>query len=151
MSGSSSVKIGTDFQKASGVSAKQEKPLLPVSFRVTATEKEKLQRDAGSLSLSAYIRQVLFGDDVSIRPARFLRKQRKPKIDARELARLLATFGKSDMARSILALSLAAQAGELDVSPDVSDKLEQACDDIQEIKLCLIMALGIKPQKDHSS
>lgn len=49
----------------------------------------------------------------------------------------------------MLALSLAAQMGDLDVTPEVSDKLEQACDDIHEIKVALIMALGIKPQGER--
>ena len=44
---------------------------------------------------------------------------------------------------------MAAQAGDLDASPDVSGKLEQACDDIHEIKVALIMALGVKPQGER--
>ncbi len=128
---------------------KNRKRPVPISIRVTTGEKEQLQRAAGTLAISAYIRQKLFGDNVAKREIRYLKKQRQPKIDTQEIARLLGTFGKSELARSILALSLAAQIGDLDVTPDVSDKLKQTCDDIHEIKVALIIALGIKPQETY--
>lgn len=120
--------------------------LFPVSFRVTAEEKALLKKDAGKLAIAHYIRKCLFGNYVSPRAQRYLKKQKTPQIDTQELALLLGMFGQSELARSMLALSLAAQAKELDITPEVSDKLERACDDIQDIKTILITALGVKPQ-----
>lgn len=112
-------------------------------------EKEHLTQAAGALALSSYIRKKLFGDDVLERAARYRRKQREPSVDTKELARLLGMFGQSELATAILALSLAAAQGNLDVTPDIEDKIEAACDDIHTIKIALIMALGIKPQESN--
>lgn len=132
------------FEDASGDDNAQDavtsEKLYPISFRVTADEKARLQKAAGTMSLSAYVRSQLFG-------VRAARRESQPKLNAVELARLLGKFGQSEMATHILALSLAAQAGELEVTPDVSGKLERACDDIEEMKLALIVALGMKPRK----
>ena len=130
----------------SDIIGKQDQPLFPVSFRVTKEEKAWLKKDAGAMAVAHYIRKCLFGNYVSPRAQRYLTKQKTPKIDAQELALLLGMFGQSELARSMLALSMAAQAGDLDVTPEVSGKLERACDDIHDIKTILITALGVKPQ-----
>lgn len=122
-------------------------PTVPLSIRVTEDEKAQLQALAGSLAISAYIRQQLLGDGVvKQRAKRYLKKPRKPSVDSAEVARLLSMFGRSELAQSMLALSLAAQQGTLDVSQDIEERIELACEDIHTIKLALILALGVKPQ-----
>ena len=128
---------------------KSRKRPPPISIRFSNEERDRLDQDRKQLSISAYIRQKLFGNEVSARPKRYIKKQREPNIDHTEIARLLGTFGQSELARSIITLSMAAQAGDLDTSPEVFCKLEQACDDIHEIKIALIMALGVKPQGER--
>jgi hypothetical protein len=136
-----------DFSNKNAAPDKKAKPkTVPVSIRVTEEEKAYLEQLAGSLALAHYIRLQMLGDMARERPKQYQKKQRQPKIDDVEIARLLGMFGKSELATSMLALSLAAQSGDLDVSEDVESKLERACDDIHEIKIALIMALGIKPQ-----
>jgi hypothetical protein len=125
-----------------------EKPLLPVSIRVTAEEKEQLQKAAGALSMSAYIRHRLFGDGKTARPSRFLKKQRQPQIDSELVARLLGTLGASDMTKALFGLLLAAKAKELEVTPEISDRLEQACSQIEEMRDILVLALNVRPRKD---
>ncbi len=142
MSSPSHVDLAKDFKTRD----KRSKPLLPVSFRVTAEEKAQLQKMAGSLAISAYIRQKLFGDGATHRKARYLRKQRKPSIDHETLARLLGMLGHSELATSLLALSLAAQSGSLPVTLELTDELHSACDDIHDMRVALIMALKIKPE-----
>lgn len=120
---------------------------LPLSIRVTEDEKAQLQAMAGALAISTYIRQQLFGDVATKRRAkRYQKKQRQPAVDSTELARLLGMFGRSELARSMLALSWAARQGQLEVSPEIEDQIERACEDIHTIKLALILALGVKPQ-----
>ena len=128
---------------------KSRKRPPPISIRFSNEERDRLDQDRRQLSISAYIRGKILGDEVTKRPKRYTKKQYKPNIDHAEIARLLGMFGQSELARSIIALSLAAQAGDLDTSPEVFCKLEQACDDIHEIKIALIMALGVKPQGER--
>ena len=129
---------------------KSAKSTLPVSIRVTAQEKHELQQMAGAKPISAYIRGRLFGDAVAARPKQYLKKQRQPRFDHVEIARLLGMFGQSQLATSMLALSLAVQAGELQVTPDVASQIECACNDIKDIRSTLVMALGMKPQGGHA-
>lgn len=149
MSSSSDVNFTFNFAKSDQHAPQKRKRVAPISVRVTGDEKARLQEMAGAMAVSSFIRQTLLGEDVAKRPKRYIKKQRKPNIDHTEIARLLGMFGQSELGRSMLALSLAAQTGDLDVTPEVSDKLEQACDDIHEIKVALIMALGIKPQGER--
>ncbi len=76
--------------------------------------------------------------------------KKEPSINSVELARLLGMFGQSELATSMLALSLAAAQGHIDVTPEIEDKIDSACDDIESIKLALIMSLNVKPQGGSS-
>lgn len=133
-------------EKASKPKRKKKPHTTTVSFRVTNEEKAHLEAKAGAQTLGAYARQELLGDVAVKRSKRHQKKPYQPKIDHVEIARLLGTFGQSEWARSIIALSLAAQAGDLEVDVAVENKLDHACDDIHDIKVALIMALGVKPQ-----
>ena len=125
---------------------KKQKPLLPVSFRVTQEEKDQLSKAAGNTSVSSYVRQCVLGDLANVRPARYHKKQKDPSLTTVELARLLGMFGQSELATSMLALSLAATHGHMDVTPEIEDKIDSACEDIETIKMALILALNVKPQ-----
>ena len=143
--------MGIFNQEAGKVAAKpansENQKTVPLSIRVTTDEKAQLERMAGAQALSAFMRQRLFGEAAAAaRPKRYQKKPTEPKIDHIEIARLLGTFGQSELARSMLALSLAVQMGELEVSAEVENKLERACTDIHEIKTALIVALNVKPQ-----
>lgn len=141
------VMLKEDFNASAVKPAKKKhRPSIKLSFRVTAEEKDCLSKSAGKMALSAYIRQKLFGDKAEQRPKRYQKKQPRPTMDAIECARVLGNMGQSELAASMLALSMLAQSGELDVTPEVSGKLERACDDIHDMKQALIVALGIKPQ-----
>lgn len=144
MSGSTLVQA---FDEAARRPAKvRRKVPPPVSIRFKEAERARLVRDAGTLSLSGYIRRKLFDDDVSARKPRYLRKQRRPGLDHETLARLLGVLGQSELATSMIALALAAQSGALPVTPDLSEKLDTACADIRAMRTELIVALKIKPE-----
>lgn len=126
---------------------KKKPPTLPVSIRVTKEEKAILRKMAGSMAIAHYIRKCVFGDDAAPRAKRHEKKQPSPPaIDYVMLAQVLGNLGQSELATSMLALALAAKSGELEISDKVENKLDRACDDIQEMKHLLIVALGIKPQ-----
>jgi hypothetical protein len=126
---------------------KRVRSIPPVSIRVSAEEKAQLKQMAGNLALSAYIRQRLFGDTVKGRAKRHQEKPKQPKFDHVEIARLLGMFGQSELARSMLALSLAVQAGQLVASSEVELQICRACEDIHEMRTVLITALKVKPQE----
>ncbi len=155
MRGSEQFDLLSVFNSAAGtvkpVSFRKKKAhTMPVSIRVTAQEKHELQQMAGAKPISGYIRERLFGDAVVVRPKQYLKKQRQPRFDHVEIARLLGMFGQSQLATSMLALSLAVQAGELQVTSDVTSQIECACNDIKDIRSSLVMALGMKPQGGQS-
>lgn len=62
----------------------------PFSIRLTPSEKAYLTKKAGSRPLGAYIRQEILGDQTHSR-----RKERKPKVDEKQVAALLAELGQS--------------------------------------------------------
>lgn len=144
MSGSSHVEA---FKAAAGVPKvpRRRKRPPPFSIRFTDEERTRLEREAGRMALAAYIRHKLLGEDAADRRPQSRRKQRRPTIDHETVARLLGTLGQSELARSMIAIALAAQSGALPVTPELSDRLDTACDDIAEMRTALIAALGVKP------
>ena len=151
MSNSSNIfpELQSDFDLAANGTKpdnKKQPRSVPLTIRVTQEEKDQIKQAAGAIALSSYIRQKLFGDAEAFRPVRYQKKQKEPAIDAVEMARLLGMFGQSELATSMLALSLAAAQGHIDISEEIEEKIDCACDDIHTIKLALIMALGVKPQ-----
>lgn len=148
MSHSDQLNLLQDFNASSGVPnpRKQKSKTTSISVRVTEKEKAALQAMAGTMALAHFIRDKALGDDAEARAKQHQVKPRKPSIDSMELARLLGMFGQSELATSMLALSLAATQGNLDVTPELEEKIECACDDIQTIKMALILALKVKPQ-----
>ena len=118
-----------------------------ISVRVTLAERAMIKQMAGTVAVSNFIRQRLFGDDVDYRPTKYLRKKREPKLVHVEIARLLGMFGNSELAQSLIALSIVAERGELDVTDEIEDSIQAACEDIETIKIALMLALGIKPQE----
>ncbi len=120
----------------------------PFSLRLSWDERAQLEREAGRLSLGEHIRRKLFGktETKGGTRQRSHTKPHNPTIDHVALAQLLGTLGQSELGRSMIALSMAAQCGALPVDDELTDKLHSACDDISEMRNVLIVALGIKPQ-----
>lgn len=147
MSSPSQYNLTGVFNEQSSQNKKKSKGTTKVSIRVTEEEKALLEQMAGTVALAQYIRKRLFGNDTAERPKRYTKKQRKPDMNLKDTAQILGMFGQSELAKAVLGLSNAAQAGKLDVSPDVQDKIETACEEIHTIKMALIFALGVKPQR----
>lgn len=130
----------------------QDKPkTTSISVRVTEEEKAALQAMAGTMALAHFIRKRLFEDEAEKRPKHYAKKKYQPSLEAKDLAQLLGMFGQSELATAVLALSLAATQGNLEVTDEVEEKIECACDDIETIKKSLILALSIKPQSESGS
>lgn len=109
----------------------------PVSIRLSADERSRLEAEAGKRSLSEYIRTRLFGED------RRARAIPAPKIEARQLAHVLAVLGQSELAPSLRELLRAVQIGDLPAPEEIEVRLTTACNATLEIRRHLMTALGL--------
>ena len=134
------------FEGVARAPQRKRKHSSPVSIRFSEDERARLEREAGDTALSTYVRERVLGSAAAPRARRYRQKKRQPGLDAQTVAQLLGTLGQSELGRSLLALALAAQSGALPVTPELTEKLETACDDIQEMKAALICALRVKPE-----
>lgn len=114
--------VSREFQEASGseVPKRRKKP-APFSLRLSADERANLQAQAGGRPLGAFIRERLLGDQAEKR-----RIQRKPRIDDKQAAMLLAELGHSRLSSNLNQLAKHANTGSLDVSPEVERELHDA-------------------------
>lgn len=137
--------LSSDFKAAAKPERKQRrKSPPPLSLRLSEEERECLRRDAGDMSISAYIRGKLFDGEATPRRKRYERKQKLASADYVALAQVLGKLGESDLASSMLVLAMAARDGTLPVDDELENKLHTACDDIHQMRMTLITALGLK-------
>lgn len=117
----------------------QGKTPPPFSLRLTFEERAKLETAANGVPLGAYIRAVLFDQD--LRKVR--RRNANPVRDHTELARILAALGSSRLSQNMNQMAKAVNTGSLPVTPDTEKHLQEACADIAAMRAALISALGL--------
>lgn len=124
----------------------------PFSLRLTFEERAKLERSAGSIPVSAYVKSLLFAED-----APHYRSRRKaPEADEKLLAEVLACVGASRIANNLNQLAKAANTGTLYFDADTKADIKRACDDINAMRHLLMRALGVgeeraRPVKESTS
>lgn len=136
------LRASDSFQKASCVTLRttsRKKPPSPFSIRLSEEERAYLIQQAGGRTLGVYIRQRLLGDRAEKR-----RAFRKPKIDDKQLAQVLAELGASWFSSNLNQLAKSANMGTLDVSRNVEQELQDACGAVLAMRDALLMALGLK-------
>ena len=111
----------------------------PYSLRLTFEERQLLEKNAGPLPLSIYIRERLFDA-----PSPRKRAYRKPVKDEAKLAQLLAELGRSNLANNLNQLAKANHSGSLPLTKETEEMLREACADVEALKKLLIEALGIR-------
>lgn len=110
----------------------------PFSLRLNFAERAQLEKQAGGMHLSAYIKSVLFAED-----APTYRKRRRPaEADQKILAEVLACLGASRISNNLNQLAKAAHTGSLIVDDDTKADIKQASEDIRAMRLLLMEALG---------
>lgn len=110
----------------------------PISIRLTAEERTRLETAAAGTSLSAYAREKLLGSNTHLEPIRV------PTVEERVVARTLAALGQSEIAASLRDLSEAAKNGLLPVDEETVQLIEGACNAVHELRDELIGALGLR-------
>ena len=143
-----------DFAKAKACSPKSKprKHPPPFSIRFTDEERARLDRDAGTLSLAAYIRLKLFaGDDPPPTARKSVRKKMStPSAELAVLGHMLGGLGQSRLASNLNQIAKAANMGALPVSPELEQELSEACAAVTAMRNDLIDALGIKARGGSS-
>ncbi len=120
---------------------KQTPKTTPFSIRLTAEEKDTIKQAAGTKPVGAYVRSRLLGENVATR-----HKTRRPGVDQKKFAFVLAELGKTRLASNMNQIARAANAGALPVTRELVEELHAACADIRSMRFALIEALGIKPE-----
>ena len=125
----------------------------PFSMRFTDDEREALELAAAGRPLAAYIRWLIFKEDMPEMPKRRTRGE-SASPEHKELAKLLGALGKSRIASNINQLAKAANSGSLPVNKEIINALNESVAAIQWMRESLIKAMGIKPQskdeEDHN-
>ncbi|AKO96680.1 hypothetical protein MALG_01496 [Marinovum algicola DG 898] len=135
-------KLSHKFKNVDGL-APLEKPAsgkpTPFSLRLSFEERARLEHDAAGMSLGAYIRDRLFGEDVAPRQSR----GKFPVKDYAALGRVLAALGASRLSSNLNQLAKAVNTGSLPVTPETEEDVRQACKDVQAMRRDLLIALGL--------
>ena len=125
--------------------AQRQKLPPPYSIRFTHEERARLDREAGKMPLSRYIRLKLFGADADqVKSRRPRVKRHQPNLDQQALGRVLAGLGASRLASNLNQIAKAAHMGALPVTPELEADLREACEALQDMREDLITAMGIK-------
>jgi hypothetical protein len=129
-----------DFNKIAAKPA--PKCPTPFSLRLTFEERAQLDRDAAGMSLGAYIREKLLGDDVAPRKTR----GKFPVKDQEALGRVLGALGSSRLSANLNQIAKAVNTGSLPVTPETEDDLREACAAVLVMREELMLALGRSPR-----
>ena len=122
------------------MSKTQGKRTPPFSIRLTFEERARLERNAGTLGVSAYIKSLLFAEDAP----RYRARSKSPVKDQQALAEVLACLGASRIANNLNQLAHAANLGNLYFDDPTCAVLTQACADIRVMRQLLMKALGVE-------
>ncbi len=119
--------------------AKSGQQAAPLSIRFTDSEKARLKDLAGGKPLGQYIRDRVLDGASATR-----NRVQAPLKDAEPLGHLLGLLGQSRLASNLNQIAKAANQGSLPVTVELEADLKKACEDISEMRLLLLRALGIK-------
>ena len=128
-----------EFNAAAKSNAPKYPP--PFSLRLTFEERALLEKSAAGMSLGAYIRSQLFGDQATPRRTR----GRFPVKDHASLGRVPGQLGASRLSANLNQLARAVNTGILPVTPETDEALQEACAAIEEMRAELLQALGKAP------
>ncbi len=132
--------IQNQFLAVTGKAKPDKKPSPRVTLRLTEDELERLKRAAAGVSVSSYIRDKLFGKDVSLRKTR----RRNPVKNEEALAQVLGKLGQSRIANNLNQIAYEANCGSLLMDEETEREIKLACARIAWIRVKLIEALGLE-------
>ena len=119
----------------------------PFSMRFTKEERRSLELAAAGRPLAAYIRWLIFKEDMPDMPKKRTRGETASQ-DQKQLAKLLGALGKSRISQNINQLAKAANSGSLPVTEEIVDYLNESVSAIQWMRKTLIKGMGVKAQNE---
>lgn len=130
------------FRRAAALPRPLQKParaLPPFSLRLSADERARLKREAGSMPLGAYIRsRLLAGAEIP------RRRLRQPARDDARLGQILGALGQSRIANNLNQIAHAANLGALALTPEQAANLREGCQAVRAMRNDLLRALGLE-------
>lgn len=111
----------------------------PVCVRFSEEERALLEQKAGDLTLSAYVRLCVLGEDAPKHRTR----SKKVVEDHQALGQLIGALGRSNVPNNLNQISKAVHNGDLPLPHDVALDLNQAAFEIAYMRHMLMTALGL--------
>lgn len=109
-----------------------------ICLRLNDDEAARLSRMSAGMTVSAFVRERVFGEDGGRRKA----KDRRPVASDVELAKALALLGQSRIANNLNQLAHHANAGTLIPDDEIIAKIDEAYAHVVEMRETLLAALG---------
>ncbi len=119
----------------------KQKRLAPLSLRLTLEERGRLEDQAGSMALGAYIKSVVFDEDAP----KYRNRRASPVAEQQLLAEVLARLGQTRTASNLNQIAKHLNQGTLVVDEELAADLHQAVAEVAWMRVTLMQALGIKP------
>lgn len=132
-----SVPVAKNFSRASA--EPQSTPAPRITLRLSDEENAKLRDLAADMSVSAYVRKCVFGDDTTRRK----RRSYMPFKDQQALAQALALLGMSRIANNLNQLAHQANVGSLVMDEMACAHIEEAYAHVRQMRDQLITTLGL--------
>lgn len=110
-----------------------------ITLRLTAEEDAKLRKLCEGMTVSAYVRQRLFGDGVDRRK----RRSHVPVRDQQALAQVIGLLGETHIANNLNQLAYHANTGTLLIDEQTTAQINEAYDHVCFMRDALIEALGL--------
>jgi hypothetical protein len=124
---------------AKAVSHPRGKASPRITLRLTQEEDARLRQLCEGMTVSAYVRQRLFGDDVGRRR----RRSHAPVQDQQALAKLLGLLGETHIANNLNQLAYHANTGTLLIDEQTTGQINEAYGHVCFMRDALIEALGL--------
>ncbi|MEL6686159.1 MAG: hypothetical protein AAFP97_00900 [Pseudomonadota bacterium] len=112
-----SVSAQKSFNESAQTASKRRRKPRPVFVRATEEEREQLERNAGDLTISAYVRSRCIGDTAEPHRTR----SKRPVKDYEALCQALDLLGKSRLPSNVNQFAKAVNTGTLDL-PEVTEE-----------------------------
>ncbi|WP_274379239.1 type IV secretory system conjugative DNA transfer family protein [Rhodophyticola sp. CCM32] len=107
----------------------------PFSIRLNDEERAALERQAGSMPLSSYVKSVVFADEAP----RHRKRRAMPEADQRLLAEILARLGASRSASNLNQIAKHLNQGTLVIDEDLEADLKQAIVDVAWTRVAIML------------
>lgn len=130
-----------EFNETTKCNQKQKRKYpSPLTLRLTLDEWDRLRVLAAGMSVSAYVRDCVFGDGAAPRK----RRSYAPVADQEALGRVLHLLGQTHIANNLNQIAYHANCGNLDLDDETEADIKETCAHIAYMRVKLIEALGLK-------